>query len=206
MRKPSELTRNAILKGAAELFCSRGYDHTSMDQIVRKLKMSKRTLYKYFGSKDDLFSSSMLFAIREGAIDVQAILAGDNGGVRKTLEAFARAYVGNVSTVRAIGVMRTIISISHRNGRISSRLFDIGPGSDWGAVAEYFDRAKSHGYLRDVDSDVLALHLKGLVESGIVEPLLHSTRALVDLAEAPTRAVDAFLRAYGTEAVEAHAG
>lgn len=199
MRKRTEQRRNMIRKAAAELFCSQGYDQTSMDAVAAKVQMSKPTIYGYFHSKEDLFSSSMLFAIYDGAIDVQAILVTDDEDFRKTLEKFARAYVGNVSTKRAVDVLRTIIAISHTSRRTAAKLYKFAE-SDWRAVAQYFDKAKSRGWLRDVDSMLLAQHLKGLVESGIVDPLLYCTKPWTDLGQAPAQAVDAFLRAYGTEA------
>jgi AcrR family transcriptional regulator len=44
-----------IIATAEELFCSQGYENTLMDDIARVSEYTKRTIYKYFVSKEDLF-------------------------------------------------------------------------------------------------------------------------------------------------------
>ena len=45
----SELSRQAIL-----LFTQKGFEHTTIDDIVDPLAVSKRTLFRYFATKEDL--------------------------------------------------------------------------------------------------------------------------------------------------------
>ncbi len=47
-------TRQRILSLADELFPEYGIKGVSMDEIARRLSMSKRTLYEYFGDKEEL--------------------------------------------------------------------------------------------------------------------------------------------------------
>lgn len=47
-------TRQRILTLADELFPEYGIKGVSMDEIARRLSMSKRTLYAYFGDKEEL--------------------------------------------------------------------------------------------------------------------------------------------------------
>jgi TetR/AcrR family transcriptional repressor of nem operon len=49
-----ERTRRRILDTARGLFHSRGYTNTSMDDIVRKSRVTKGNLYYYFASKEAL--------------------------------------------------------------------------------------------------------------------------------------------------------
>ena len=46
--------RERILNAACELFPEYGIKGVSMDEIARRLAMSKRTLYEYFGDKEEL--------------------------------------------------------------------------------------------------------------------------------------------------------
>lgn len=47
--------KEAFIKVAEELFVERGFENTSVDEIVRRAGLTKRTLYQYFQSKEDLY-------------------------------------------------------------------------------------------------------------------------------------------------------
>jgi len=47
--------RAAILTGALECFVSRGFQATTIDDIVKHLGISKGALYGYFSSKEDMY-------------------------------------------------------------------------------------------------------------------------------------------------------
>lgn len=49
--------RAAILEAATELFLAHGFRGTSMDRIAETAKVSKRTVYDHFPSKEDLFEA-----------------------------------------------------------------------------------------------------------------------------------------------------
>src|SRR5439155_1737445 len=51
------LVRTEILTTAAELFRARGYRATTLDELARRLGMSKATVYGYFRSKEDLLAA-----------------------------------------------------------------------------------------------------------------------------------------------------
>lgn len=46
---------NLIIETAIELFCEYGYENITMDMIAQKAEFTKRTVYRYFSSKEDLF-------------------------------------------------------------------------------------------------------------------------------------------------------
>jgi len=50
-----EDTEKRILESAREQFAQYGYQKTSLDDIVRDVKISKGTIYNYFKNKEDLF-------------------------------------------------------------------------------------------------------------------------------------------------------
>lgn len=49
--------RTEIITAAAELFSARGYRATTLDDLARRLGMSKATLYGHFPSKEDLLAA-----------------------------------------------------------------------------------------------------------------------------------------------------
>src|SRR5689334_18054603 len=60
----SEQKRGSILGAGRQLFLSNGYQGTSMDQVAAVAAVSKQTVYKHFGEKQEL-----LFAIVTDALD-----------------------------------------------------------------------------------------------------------------------------------------
>lgn len=62
MAKQKTTTKSRIVSAAWKLFYEQGYDHTTVDQIIRESGTSKGTFYHYFNGKDGLLSSlSYLF-------------------------------------------------------------------------------------------------------------------------------------------------
>lgn len=56
MPRPAEPTRKRILEAAYRLFRRQGYNRVSMDEIAAAAKLTKRTLYHHFRSKDQLLA------------------------------------------------------------------------------------------------------------------------------------------------------
>ena len=59
-RKQKERRSQLFIDVAQELFLERGYEGTTIEQIVRGADFSKRTAYLYFENKHDLFSAVVL--------------------------------------------------------------------------------------------------------------------------------------------------
>jgi AcrR family transcriptional regulator len=59
MPRTSTQTRQKILDAAYGLFWRRGFVRVSMDQIAESTKVTKRTLYQHFRSKDDLIAEAL---------------------------------------------------------------------------------------------------------------------------------------------------
>ena len=53
-------TRDALLRAAAELFTSQGYDGTTVDEIAEAVDVSQRTFFRYFAGKE-----SVVFAVQD---------------------------------------------------------------------------------------------------------------------------------------------
>jgi AcrR family transcriptional regulator len=65
MSEPARRRREAMLAAATDLFGRKGWPATTTDEIAAQAGVTKRTLYKYFGSKQ-----SLLYEVGESIIDV----------------------------------------------------------------------------------------------------------------------------------------
>lgn len=61
----TELRRSEILAAATEVFASKGFDDTLMEEIARAAGLAKGTLYLYFKSKDDIYQAVVRQTLNE---------------------------------------------------------------------------------------------------------------------------------------------
>ena len=55
-------SRNNILAAAAELFTQRGFETTSIDDVMSRAGMTRGAFYSHFKSKSELYQEAMTFA------------------------------------------------------------------------------------------------------------------------------------------------
>jgi len=64
MTRPSEVTRERIIKAAERLFAERGYDGTSIRAIVAKARVNQAAINYHFDGKDGLYREVLRAAFR----------------------------------------------------------------------------------------------------------------------------------------------
>jgi AcrR family transcriptional regulator len=126
MTRPSEVTRERILKAAERLFAERGYDGTSIRAIVAKARVNQAAINYHFDGKDGLYREVLRGAFR-ALTEQQVVHARDMKAISRE-EAVAE-FVGrqlhplmardeysrhmrlfNWETVRPTAVFRSLVS------------------------------------------------------------------------------------------------
>ncbi|MFD8290831.1 TetR/AcrR family transcriptional regulator [Streptomyces lavendulae] len=81
-----------LLAVATRLFAERGYDRTSVQEIVEAAGVTKGALYHYFGSKDDLLHEvyARMLRLQQQRLDA---VAGSDASVEERLRAAAADVV-----------------------------------------------------------------------------------------------------------------
>ncbi|MFE1441581.1 TetR family transcriptional regulator [Streptomyces sp. NPDC058739] len=51
--RKKQRTRDALVRAAFELFTTRGYEQTTVDEITETVEVSQRTFFRYFAGKED---------------------------------------------------------------------------------------------------------------------------------------------------------
>lgn len=72
--KESEIRRQEILIAARELFIKKGYEQTSVNDILKIVDIAKGTFYYYFASKGEVLDAIVLDIVEEGARRAENIL------------------------------------------------------------------------------------------------------------------------------------
>lgn len=169
MKTKGELTRKKILGSARELFNTKGFSATTINDLVQATGMQKGSLYFHFAGKDDIARAVLSEATAEFMAFLSAALGGDHPGA--SLDHFfccaldkhlATGFVGGCLFGNAALEMSD--SDPEFSGSIA-RVFD-----QWSdKVAIVVARAQKKGQIRtDISSEALANHIIATIEGGIM--------------------------------------
>ena len=199
--KKSDAKRKAILETAYRLFREQGFEKTSMSEITTQVGGSKATLYSHFSSKEELFAECLSEAIEQYVSGTFSALDTPHEDMESTLRHFGENFLRCVCSSDMIEVRRLLISEASRLGMGLLSFKKIIVLRD--KVATYLGECMEAGMLRSENPMHAADHLKGLLESEVMEQLLLNT--IGDLpddamrSQAAQRAISVFLRAYAPE-------
>lgn len=94
VKKPEE-RRREILSAARELFKSNGYENTTMQDVMNKLKIAKGTIYHYFKSKEDLLEAVVRDIVDENFDEMTNVLKKAKGNALRKFRLLVEK--GNIS-------------------------------------------------------------------------------------------------------------
>ncbi|TDC87149.1 TetR/AcrR family transcriptional regulator [Saccharopolyspora aridisoli] len=142
----SEATRQALVDSAVDLFTEHGYSQTSLEEIVKRARVTKGALYHHFGGKQALFEAAFN-SVESGVVARLSEVVSDPGdpweatrsGLRAFLEvclepSYQRIVVQDGPAVMGwgrwrdaeeaytFGVLRTVVSKLIASGEIGDAL------------------------------------------------------------------------------------
>jgi AcrR family transcriptional regulator len=144
-----------IVQAAEQVFGQKGFDGASMDEIALAAQFTKRTLYQYFPSKEELFYTAALRGFQALLASVEAASQDARTGIEK-LRAGSRAYYRfSKEQPDAMRVIGEIGQVKKRTGTGSARLEELMRFDNemfhW--VARVIEAGKADGSVRgDLDA------------------------------------------------------
>jgi TetR/AcrR family transcriptional regulator, mexJK operon transcriptional repressor len=131
--RPTAAERRAreaqILGTALSVFLASGFGGATIDELAAAAKVTKRTLYAYFGDKDALFAAM----VRDLAVGVSLDAATDHG----TLETLAARIISRVHSDELVGLHRLVIAESRRFPELARILYTNGDARHIARLAEH---------------------------------------------------------------------
>lgn len=104
--------QEAIFEAAIKLFSEQGFDQTTMEEIAKAAGVSRRSMFRYFPTKNDLLARSVvnyehilinaIEACDEGASPVSLIRAGVFAGADHNFVSRSYARMRGSSSRRAV--------------------------------------------------------------------------------------------------------
>ncbi|NTZ64233.1 TetR/AcrR family transcriptional regulator (plasmid) [Agrobacterium tumefaciens] len=97
MARPQEFDRHNVLNRAMELFWNKGYEATSLTDILQATGLSKSSLYGSFGDKREFFLAAYDAYREDRADQMDALL--NSGSARQAIESFFRQIIEDAAKV-----------------------------------------------------------------------------------------------------------
>jgi TetR/AcrR family transcriptional regulator, transcriptional repressor of aconitase len=79
--------RERVLEHARDEFLSRGFSKVTLDELAADLGISKKTLYKFYPSKEELLRASLHATMRSAGWELERISSSDKPFAEKLAEA-----------------------------------------------------------------------------------------------------------------------
>ena len=151
--------RDQILAGARRVFLSDGFAAASTDAIAAEAKVSKRTLYVYYPSKEELFAGVM----RELTIEnpqsralesMEEMAPGSEEELRRDLLELATKIVTTMMQPDYLALLRTTIADTHRFPQLGGLFRATVPELAMRSFAVFIQKGRERGVVgADVDGD-----------------------------------------------------
>lgn len=194
--------RQTILSAGQALFLTNGYQGTSVDQIAARAEVSKQTVYKHFGDKQEL-----LFAIVNDVVDSTVDRFRDRiaelskaTDLDAALVELAEGYLHAVLQESVVQLRRLVIGEANRLPELARMYYDRAPTRTLAALAECFGQLRERGLLNAPDPALAADHFAFLIVGRpIDQALFHGGPSVLDEIDTTTyvrAGVAVFLAAY----------
>ncbi len=151
-----------MLGAATELFLEKGFERTSLSDIVDRSKGSRSTLYEYFGNKEGL-----LRAMVEDA----AAMVRQNVGIDSVAQGMTEAglvelgvrFIRAVLAPDVVAVYRIVASEGRWVSGIAELFYQASVQEQKGRLSDWFRQARSSGGFKDISPDDLTRLFVGIV-------------------------------------------
>ena len=154
--------RDQILTGARRVFLRDGFAGASTDAIAAEAKVSKRTLYVYYPSKEDLFVDVLRKLTIENpqtrALEsMERMSPADGGELRRDLLNLAQKIVSTMMQPDYLALLRTTIADIHRFPQLAGLFRATVPERAMSSFALFIERSRERGVIReDVNGEAAA--------------------------------------------------
>jgi TetR/AcrR family transcriptional repressor of mexJK operon len=137
-QRKGDAKRQVILRGAKTVFLKRGFGGASMDTVAAQARVSKMTLYRHFGGKEDLFAG-VITELCEVIVDPDLEQVFEQAP-KAALVAFAEKVIAIVFARETIELHRIVIAESRRFPKLGRLFYVTGPDRCVAVLASYFER------------------------------------------------------------------
>lgn len=150
--KRTSTKREAILAAALAEFSKRGFAATRIDDVARRARVAKGTIYLYFKDKDTLFQE----LVRSSLVPTMARLAAplpDDTPTRALVESFAAVFIDEIVATPRVNILRLMIAEGKQFPQLAEFYYREVVSKGLAAMRALIARGRARGEIR---SDALA--------------------------------------------------
>ena len=156
--------RQRVLEVASELFLARGYSGTSIDEIARRSRVSKATIYGECGTKEDIFREFYNSSLTPFMDDLRhAVERGQEIGA--VVRQIVRGVLRTNADANSVGLLRLAIAERDRFPSIAELVLMHG-GRAMKPFANYLRDQVGHDRMTDDEASRYTLHLFNMALGG----------------------------------------
>jgi AcrR family transcriptional regulator len=142
--------KDKILSFVREIFLREGFYKTTMDEIAAKLHMSKKTIYKYFPSKEELVREVMTTHLHSVIKKIKGNINNQSNAVEKLFDIFT--IVGqNILKVNE----KMIMDLQSYSPGIWKEVDDFRARQITRNFSKIFEQGKAEGYFLDIKTEII---------------------------------------------------
>jgi TetR/AcrR family transcriptional regulator of autoinduction and epiphytic fitness len=195
---PNAPKQTQIIEAAVAEFQEKGFAAASMDRISTRAEVSKRTLYKYFESKENLYRS-IVVELSNRFATVRDIRYKPGRNIREQLTELAWAEGRILMMPEVIAMARMVISETLRNPEMAAAAQ--GKLDKTPIFVAMLKDAADDGQLHVEDPERAGQEFIGLIKAKAFWPMMFTGGVLSkqDMAETIESSVDLILSRYGVK-------
>ena len=196
-RKVSESKRRSILTAARSEFQGNGFTHAAMAEIARKADVSTATLYKHFGSKEDLFA-----AIVEESYSTLGIAqepADQSKTAKEALKVATNDYLSVQFGTGLNDLIRAVISETAGDPKVGREFLKRGYGRRAEDLKIFIDRLVARKLLKQHDTEISSKQIAGMIKENFIWPAMFDPdfKLPANKDKIISEALDTFLARFG---------
>jgi AcrR family transcriptional regulator len=170
--------QNKIIEHTEEKFFKDGFYKTTMDEIASELKMSKKTIYKFFPSKDELIHTIVKYFMHRMKSKILPALNSDKNAIEKLgdlIKILAKASE-KISAARMDELKRHYPSLWNEIDNFRTEMM-------FGNITKVIDQGKKEGLFIDYPTNIVMNVLVASVRN-IVNPdfILNNNFSIIEAA------------------------
>ena len=180
MRTKTEQTRQRIVDAAYACFWRSGFTRTSIDSIADRAKLTKRTIYSYYQSKDDLLASVLIHhndLARKRLSHIGEQMPSDPDGMIESFFGQLARWVATTPRWPGSGFTKLVVELAHLPGHPARSIARRHKAAMKAWLAE---RLSSAGVAFSLER---AREIMLLMEGSMALTLIHGSRTYIDAAK-----------------------
>lgn len=173
---PDATKRADILEAALTEFQVRGFGGARVDDIAERAQVSKRTLYRYFPSKEDLFDAIVKLALTQHPPEAESTFDHDRP-LEDQLRELVDAYLDIMSKDKYIALARVVTVEFIQQPELARASAKIAPEDRF---ERFFLSAMRSGAMRDADPNAAMMQLTALLKAFFFWPAFFQAAPSLD--------------------------